>query len=136
MTWATVPYATGSSSIAMIATTASDESGVEYFFDETSENPGGDDSGWQDETSYQDSGLDPNTEYTYQVKAHDKSTNHNETGLSSSESATTSAGQDVLNGLVGHWEFDEGTGTTTADSTEGAPDGQLLANRRYLEEPW
>jgi hypothetical protein len=32
MTWATVPYATGSGSIAMVATTASDESGVEYYF--------------------------------------------------------------------------------------------------------
>jgi len=32
---------------------------------------------------------------------------------------------DVLDGLVGRWEFDEGQGSTTADSTGGAPDGQL-----------
>lgn len=32
MTWATEPYATGSTSISMTATTATDESGVEYYF--------------------------------------------------------------------------------------------------------
>ncbi|MHC4356430.1 MAG: right-handed parallel beta-helix repeat-containing protein, partial [Planctomycetota bacterium] len=34
--WATEPYASGASSIRMIATTASDESGVEYYFECTS----------------------------------------------------------------------------------------------------
>ena len=33
MEWATPPYATGSSSIAMVATTATDPSGVEYRFE-------------------------------------------------------------------------------------------------------
>jgi hypothetical protein len=89
MTWATVPYSTGSSSITMVATTASDISGVEYYFAELSGNPGGSDSGWQDDTTYEDTGLDPNTEYTYQVKARDKSGNLNETAYSTAESATT-----------------------------------------------
>ncbi|MHC4157487.1 MAG: hypothetical protein ACYSSO_00255, partial [Planctomycetota bacterium] len=80
---------TGTSSIAMVATTATDESGVEYYFAELSGNPGGADSGWQDIASYEDTGLDPDTQYTYQVKARDKSGNLNETGLSTSESATT-----------------------------------------------
>ncbi len=89
MTWATVPYATGEASIAMVATTASDPSSVEYYFDETSGNPGGTDSGWQDSTSYEDTGLSPGTTYIYTVKARDKSPIPNETGLSTGESATT-----------------------------------------------
>ena len=92
MTWATVPYATGSTSIAMVATTATDPSGVEYYFDETSGNPGGSDSSWQDSTSYTDTGLSPSTQYTYRVQARDKSTNQNATGWSTSQSATTEAG--------------------------------------------
>jgi hypothetical protein len=71
----------------MVATTASDSSGVEYFFDCTT--AGGHDSAWQDRAGYTDTGLTPNTTYTYQVKARDKSINHNETGLSTAESATT-----------------------------------------------
>ena len=77
MTWATAPYATGAYSIAMLATTATDPSGVEYWFDETSGNPGGTDSGWQDSASYEDTGLSPSTQYTYCVTARDKSINLN-----------------------------------------------------------
>jgi len=87
MTWATQPYSTGSSSISMTATTASDDSGVEYYFECTA--GGGNDSGWQDSTTYEDTGLSASTQYTYRVKARDKSANQNETGSSSSQSATT-----------------------------------------------
>jgi hypothetical protein len=87
MTWATLPYATGSSSIAMVATTASDDSGVEYYFTCTA--GGGHDSGWQGSPSYEDTGLSPETMYTYTVKARDKSTSQNETGPSDANSATT-----------------------------------------------
>ncbi|MHC4280149.1 MAG: hypothetical protein ACYSUJ_08355 [Planctomycetota bacterium] len=45
LVWATAPYATGKTSIDMTAVTASDPSGVEYYFDETTGNPGGTDSG-------------------------------------------------------------------------------------------
>ncbi|MHC4483543.1 MAG: hypothetical protein ACYSW4_08350, partial [Planctomycetota bacterium] len=65
MTWATPPYSTGTSSIAMVATTATDASGVEYYFQCTS--GGGNDSGWQDSTSYEDTGLAPDTQYCYTV---------------------------------------------------------------------
>jgi len=94
-TWSTEPYATGSTSIRMVATAANDPSGVEYYFDETSGNSGGTDSGWQDSNTYEDTGLSPSTTYTYQVKTRDKSTNHNETGWSSSRSATTQAVADT-----------------------------------------
>jgi len=87
MTWAVEPNATGSTSISMTATTASDGSGVEYYFDETT--GGGTDSGWQDSSTYEDTGLEPSTTYSYRVQARDKSPNQNTTGWSTTLSATT-----------------------------------------------
>ncbi|OYV04660.1 MAG: hypothetical protein CFE26_15700, partial [Verrucomicrobiales bacterium VVV1] len=90
MTWAAVPAASGSDSITMTATTAIDASGVEYFFDETSGNSGGTDSGWQDSPTYTDTGLNSGTTYTYTVTARDKSPAQNTTSASAPSSATTS----------------------------------------------
>jgi hypothetical protein len=90
MTWLIPPYATSDSSIEMTAYTASDPSGVEYYFDCTS--AGCNDSGWQNTTFYRDTGLQLNTTYAYMVKARDKSVNQNETGWSTQQSATTFAG--------------------------------------------
>jgi hypothetical protein len=73
--------------IFMIADTAVDWAGVEYYFAETSGNPGSDDSGWQDSPSYNDTGLTPYTTYTYKVMVHDLSSAQNSTGWSTSESA-------------------------------------------------
>ncbi|UCE99779.1 MAG: hypothetical protein JSV82_01560 [Planctomycetota bacterium] len=87
MTWAIVPYETGSDSITMTATAATDVSGVEYYFECVS--GGGHDSGWQDSTVYEDVGLEPSTQYSYRVQAQDKSPNQNATGWSTTESATT-----------------------------------------------
>lgn len=87
MTFATAPYATGSSSITMVASVASDESGVEYYFACTA--GGGHDSGWQTSTSYIDTGLISSTTYTYRVIARDRSDNLNETAWSEAASATT-----------------------------------------------
>ena len=61
---------------------------MEYYFDCLT--AGGHDSGWQDGTFYEDTGLDPDTTYTYRVKARDKSPNQNETGYSANASATRS----------------------------------------------
>jgi hypothetical protein len=91
MTWAAVPAA-DTDSISMTATTASDPSGVEYYFDETTANPGGNDSGWQPGASYTDDGLIASTQYCYEVTARDLSANQNETAVSSNECATTPAG--------------------------------------------
>jgi hypothetical protein len=73
----------------MTASTATDISGVEYYFAETSGNTGGDDSDWQDSPVYVDTGLSPNTTYTYKVMARDKGPAHNSTDWSASESVTT-----------------------------------------------
>jgi chitodextrinase len=112
MTWATVPHATGISSIAMTATTASDPSGVEYSF--TNLTVSGHDSGWQDSPSYTDTGLTPGTSYSYTVKARDKSTVHNETTASAALSATTDP-PPTLPSPVAHWKLDEICGATAHD---------------------
>lgn len=88
MTWASVPAAVSDSSITMTATTASDTSGVEYYFTCTS--GAGNDSGWQSSPTYVDTGLSPNTTYTYTVKARD-AVGLYETAASAAESATTEA---------------------------------------------
>jgi hypothetical protein len=88
-TWATEPYATGPTSIRMVATAASDPSGVQYYF--YGATAGGHDSGWQDDATYEDTGLSPATSYLYQVKTRDGSANQNETGYSTGYSATTEA---------------------------------------------
>jgi len=86
MTWAVAPQATGSTSVSMTATTASDSSGVEYYFACITDPAH--DSGWQDSPTYEDTGLNTGTEYTYQVQARDKSPNQNVTGWSDPASAT------------------------------------------------
>jgi len=86
MTWSAVPYVTGPNSVAMTATTATDPSGVEYYFECLT--AGGHSSSWQDSPSYEDTGLTTGTPYTYWVKARDKSPAQNETAFSTQESAT------------------------------------------------
>jgi len=117
MTWATEPYATGATSISMTATTATDVSGVEYFFDCTA--GGGNDSGWQDSATYEDTALSSETQYSYKVQARDKSTNQNATAFSTTKSATT----DFDPNLVSLWRLDESSGTTAADSSGNSHDG-------------
>ena len=89
MTWSSVPAATGPTSIAMTATTATDPSGLEYSFECTA--GGGHSSGWQDSPAYEDTGLQPETLYSYRVMARDKSPSANETAWSAIASATTEA---------------------------------------------
>ena len=86
-TWATAPYATGPNSIQMVATAASDPSGVQYYFQCLT--TGGHDSGWQSSPTYQDTGLSPSTSYTYRVKTRDQSANQNTGSYSTTSSATT-----------------------------------------------
>jgi pectate lyase len=87
MIFETAPYATSDSSVTMVATTAMDISGIEYYFANITDP--NHNSGWQDSTTYTDTGLLPFTIYTYTVKARDKSCSHNETAASNP--ASTSA---------------------------------------------
>ena len=88
MTFAVAPTA-NATAITMTATTATDPSGLEYYFTCTS--GGGNDSGWQNSPTYTDNNLQTAAEYTYTVKARDKSVNQNMTAPSAPASATTGA---------------------------------------------
>jgi len=70
--WAAVPYLTSGTAISMAAEGAVAPWGgdVQYYFDCLS-GPCHD-SGWQDSNTYNDTGLAPQTEYSYRVKARDE----------------------------------------------------------------
>jgi PKD repeat protein len=99
----------------MTATTAIDPSGgVQYYFDEISNNPGSTDSGWQTSSSYTDTGLACGTTYTYRVQTRDAIEN---TGSwSSSESPTTNVCVGDDNG-----EEDNPNLKPIADASAGEP---------------
>ncbi|MGE5342045.1 MAG: M14 family zinc carboxypeptidase [Candidatus Omnitrophota bacterium] len=126
MTWAVVPTATGPNSISMTATTASDPSGVEYYFECLT--TGGHPSGWQTSPTYVDTGLLPQTSYTYRVKARDKSFYQNETSPSTQQSATTPA--------LPQWtqltydDFESGWG----NYTDGGADCELYSGSTYAHQ--
>ncbi len=86
--------ANSSTQITVVSGTATDNSGSgldasPYQFQETTGNPGATSSGWQSSTTHVDSGLTPNTQYTYEVRAKDATGNIS--NYSSTLSATTQA---------------------------------------------
>ena len=109
MTWEISPKALSSSAITMTATSASDISGVEYYFTNTTDSSH--DSGWQDTPVYTDTDLDPAATYVYQVKARDKSTNKNETEWSTPVGALTLESVSVTP-PVAYWPLNETSGLT------------------------
>jgi len=114
MQWQTPPSVQGGSAITMTAVEATDPSGVQYYFEETSGNPGGDDSGWQSGNTYTDTGLDSCTEYSYRVKARDNSSSHNETAYSATRSASTGPGSSDAPEMQWH----KGLGTDTEEKPQ------------------
>ncbi len=85
--------------ITMTATVGNDASGsVEYYFNETTGNLGGQDSGWQTNPTYIDEGLSEYTTYSYKVMMRDS---YGNVGMESSEEnvATTSisSGSEIFN---------------------------------------
>lgn len=142
MTFDAVPTQTSKGEVTMTATTATDPNGVEYFFTETSGNPGGDDSGWQASPTYTDDGLDPGTTYTYNVKARD-AVGFIETAASGDESVTTDTaliyeGFDytgAINAQTGGFGFGGAWANTKNSPTAETPDltwGDLSTVGRHL----
>jgi hypothetical protein len=120
MTWATAPAAINDTAITMTATTATDDSGVKYYFECTTN--GDFNSLWQDSSDYTATGLSADTSYTFRVKARDKSSNLNETDWSGIASATTDDAPPVV--PIAHWSMDEGSGSIAGDSA-GTNDGTV-----------
>jgi predicted outer membrane repeat protein len=85
MTWAFEPNAISNSAIRMVASTATDASGVEYGFWNLTTGA----IVWQASPIFIDQNLAPQTQYTYRTAARDKSSNHNTTAWSVAVSATT-----------------------------------------------
>jgi hypothetical protein len=88
MTWVSEPEMQGDTVASMTCATASHPDGVEYFFEETSGNPGGSDSGWQAGRAFTDGGLQEGYRYAYRVKARNLSAAQNETAWSTSASTS------------------------------------------------
>jgi len=135
MTWQDEPHVLNATAISMTATTASDPSGVEYYFDETTGN--GHDSGWQDSPTYTDSGLSPGVEYCYRVKARDRSTNYNETGWSSTVCVVTPQTDTTPPALVQDFQASDGEGGQSTLTWTDPPDpdvAEILILRK--EDGW
>jgi subtilisin family serine protease len=79
MTWLREPYCESITEVGMVASTATDESGVEYGFWNKTLDPGGTQIVWQDEPSFVDTDLVEDVNYTYVIAARDKSFNRNQT---------------------------------------------------------
>jgi uncharacterized repeat protein (TIGR03803 family)/probable HAF family extracellular repeat protein len=112
MTWSTPPRGASLYAIYMVASTASDLSGVQYYFTCTS-GPGHD-SGWQDGTSYYDNGLPEGSTCTYTVKVRDRSLAANETAPS--EAVTASTNPDVVGPVPAKMTWDVAPRVVSAGS--------------------
>jgi hypothetical protein len=82
MTWQTPPFVVAAGTIRMVATTATDDSGVEYQFECVSHPIYSSD--WQDSSTHEVSDV-PKGHYTFRVRARDKSLNQNTTMWSSDQ---------------------------------------------------
>ncbi len=116
--WAVVPHATGTTSIGMEAVTATDPEGNEpvwYFFQNFTD--GSHSSGWQNSTTWTDTGLEPETEYCYRFKVRDSFEPPNESLEWSEERCATTGATNLPpypdGGAVGDpaaWDPDEVSG--------------------------
>lgn len=135
--WAVAPHAIGKDSIAMVAETVADASGVEYFF-ECAAGPCHD-SGWRDGAAWVDAGLAPDMTCAYRVKARDRSANLNETGWSGEAIATTDRDPGFAAGIAARY-FDLGPAAASLPEMDGlAPDVERVEAQvtwAATGEPW
>ena len=88
-TWNVSPVAISDTEVTMTVNVCTDPSGVEYFF--FCSQGGGADSSWQDGLTFIASGLTPDSGYSWQVRARDKSPAQNITAYSVGGDAQTDA---------------------------------------------
>jgi hypothetical protein len=139
MTWAVVPYAIDNQTISMTATTATDQSGVEYYFECVSGS--GNNSDWQDSPEYEDIGLSPGSTCSYRVQARDKSASQNTTGFSSTESATTDStalpwydGFESGDFIEGGWTIANDDAEVTSGGYAGTSYSAKLTKTSWIEK--
>ncbi|AQT69810.1 Pectate lyase superfamily protein [Anaerohalosphaera lusitana] len=119
------PVSTGPDTITMTATIGSDDDGpVEYYFDETTGNPGGADSGWITSNTYTNTGLSADTTYTYTVTMRDsygtEGTASDPQSVSTWSSTTTSIVWDTYAASA-----DWGTASNWSPYISGSPEGNF-----------
>lgn len=107
---------TSPTAIAVTAA-ATDHNGLQYLIKNLTFPDGSHDSPWQSSPIHQDSGLSPNTTYTYTITTRDLSPNANQSAASTSLSATTPHVPDG-DALPDDWELTYFPGLTT---TSGGP---------------
>jgi uncharacterized repeat protein (TIGR02543 family) len=119
----------GAMQISMTAAVATDLNGVEYYFTETSGNPGGSDSGWQYSSIYVDDGLMTGYTYSYTVCARDMSPWANTT-------ATSIVKQVVIPSSGNTFTLSVSSPCGTAiPSGVTTPDSNTLVNARVIDSP-
>ena len=142
MTWASVPAATGSTTIAMTATTGTDATTpVQYFFQNTTSGMSSHNSGWQTSTSWTDTGLTPSTTYSYQVQARDSvSPTPNVGSWSTTAYATTataplfSDGFESGNFTAGGWTTQNTNATVSTKAKYTGSYGAKLAGTTWMQK--
>lgn len=92
--WDIPPTPVGANAISMLATVASDPSGVEYYFANLTDPSH--DSGWLDTPFFTDVNVSTGVQYTYQVTTRDMSVNANVSQPSVTASATTVSDDNLL----------------------------------------
>lgn len=132
MSFVTLPYELDASSITMTATNAFDINNVEYYFECVS-GAGGNDSGWQDDPNYTDTGLSGGVTYTYRVQARDKSSNQNTTGWSPSESASTTAPDTAPPVILTLIPVDDSSAASAASNLEVVFDEPIAAGTGNID---
>lgn len=103
-------------SVSMTSTIAYDDSDVEYYFENVTDHSH--DSGWQTDPNYTDVGLDPNTEYSYRVRARDRSSNQNTTPWSGTVVVRTLVAPDLIPPTPDPMQWDP---TVDANGFDGTP---------------
>jgi hypothetical protein len=122
------PTAVSGVAIHMTAAVGSDAHGpVEYYFEETSGNLGGSDSGWQLSPDYTDTGLAQGTSYAYAVRMRDALLNTGSSSAPLGATTWTATGSATLNPVADSFVWggafannNYGTSTTLACKTDAA----------------
>lgn len=141
MTWATEPNEMSTSSISMVATTASDPSTPIYyefdFYSSPTGGTGGDDRPFDTTRTYTDSGLQANHQYGYRVRARDSAPRQNATGYSavSYDYTDIETPSGITFGTITTTSIEAKSSNTPSGLTRGSS-GLLIENTIGTDSGW